>query len=131
MIHSIKYLLTALGLLASFLLELFQLLFVLSLYFKFHLGQLNLVLVLSASDLVLQVGALVAPFIKFEIIHDRFLLDVFICIDVLCDFCDCNVTSFLLFGVRCSELVDGAFCLFHLIIDDLVVLLLEVEQLVS
>lgn len=54
-------LLTSLGLLLSFLLELFELLLVLCLNLELHLRKLDLVLVLGLGDLLLKHRAVVLP----------------------------------------------------------------------
>ena len=68
--------LTSLGLLAGLLLELFELLLVLCFDLDLHLGELDLVLVLSLGDLLLQHGAVVLPLGQFELVQEGLLRDV-------------------------------------------------------
>lgn len=81
-------LLTALGLLACLLLELFQLLLIVSLNVQLHPSQVDLVFVLGASDFVLKLGAVVAPLKKFEFVDKRLALDVFHLVDIFSHFRD-------------------------------------------
>ena len=75
-----------LSFLLGFLLELFKLFFVLSLDFLLHLRQLNLIFVLSTSYFLLQDGAVILPFCKFELIQKGLAPDVFISFVLLIDF---------------------------------------------
>jgi len=126
-----KYLkLTSLSLLACLLLELFELFFVLSLDFKFHLSKLNLVFILGSSNLFLEQSTLIAPLVKLEIIHNVLLVDVLVSIDVLSDFIDADMAGLKFLSCLLAKLMNCVFHILHGFISELFVLLLVVEQLV-
>ena len=86
--------LTSLGFLASFLLELFELLLVFGFNFKLHFGEFDLVFVLSFSDALLELRAVVAPLQKFEFIDQGLALNVLHRVEVFRHFRDTDLPCF-------------------------------------
>ena len=125
-----KRLLTSLRFLFCLLLELLKLLLILSLNLELHLGQLDLILILGASDLILQHRAVVAPLKQFEVVYYSLFSHGVVCIDVLRHFRDCYLTILQLDSGLLPELIDSALHVFNRLIGDFLIFLLEVKQLV-
>lgn len=104
---------SSLRLLLSFLLELLKLLFVLGLNLELHLSQLDLVLVLSLSDLLLKHRTVVLPLGEFELVKEGFFRDLRVRLILLFNFLDGDLTLLQLCIVLSPHLLNVRLHLLH------------------
>ena len=118
--------LTSLSFLLCLLLELLQLLFVLSLNLQLHLGQLDLVVVFGLGDLVLQRRTVVLPLESLEVVDGVLSSDVIVRVHILRDLTQRNLTRLELQIGGLSQLIIARLHLLDGLIGDLLVFLLKI-----